>query len=206
MLCAVPCLTHAYQRRARKSVASLLAHLASKWAGAAAQLQLPPDAALRFFPMLIDSPSEHAGWGLEAGALMVASLMLNSAVEITAPGVFRLKYGWTVPPTPPPMPPPPQPPAVPEAPPAARAMPRVHAPPPPPVWPSAPSAPVATPCSLLSMLMEPTQPPLHQRPSHASAGATATPITPAVPDGAAQQGRQQEPPAVVAAAARACSP
>jgi hypothetical protein len=183
----------------------LLTHLASKWAGAAAQLQLPPHAALRFFPMLIDSPSEHAGWGLEAGALMVASLMLNTAVEVTAPGAFRLKYGWAVPPPQPSMPPPPPPPpAVLEAPPAACVVPPVHAPPPPPMWPPAPSAPVATPGGLLSMLMEPTQPPLPQRPSHASAGATSTPITPAVPDGSAPHSRQQEPPAVMVEATRAC--
>ena len=204
-------LTHrprarAAKHRSRKSVASLLSHLAAKWAGAAAQLLLPPDAALRFFPMLIESPEEHAGWGLEAGTLLVASLMQHAAVEVTSPGTFRLKYGWASPPPPPPSPPPPPPPPpAPEAPPAACAPPVAPAAAPPPAWPSAPSAPVATPGGLLSLLMEPTQPAPPQRRAHASAGAAGTPITPVVPDGSAQPGRQQEAPPVALDAARACA-
>lgn len=185
-----------------------MTHLAAKWAGAAEQLQLPPDAALRFFPMLADSPAQHAGWGPEAGGELVASVVRNnpSAVEVTSSGAFRLKYGWTATATPPPPPPPPllPPPAALEAPPAASAPPPpMHAAPPPPAWHAAPSGVAATPGGLLSMLMEPTQPPLPQRRAHAAAGASATPITPAIPEASAQQGRQQETPPAGVDAARA---
>jgi len=205
-------------RRAHKTVASLLTHLAVKWAGAAEQLQLPPDAALRFFPMLIELPTDHAGWGLEAGSNRVASLMQNNAVVVSAPGEFRLKYGWAVlppqpppPPPPSPPPPPPPPPQQPAAPmevePAARAPPPPQpAPPPPPAWLSAPNAPVVTPGGLLSMLMEPTLPPPAQRPAHAAAAAAGTPITPAFPDGAAPHSRPALPPAADAACAAPLPP
>ena len=124
-------------RRSRKTLAPLLTHLASKWAGAASQLALPRDATLRLFPMEATAASPHAGWGAEAGTRLAAELM--PARSDAPAGVFRLKYGWTAPDVAARMPPQPAAQSLLAAPPASLAPPQ------------------ATPGGLLSLLLENSQ-------------------------------------------------
>ncbi len=185
----------------RKTVASLLTHLASKWAGAPALLHLAPDAPLRLFPLEAAAPALHAGWGAEAGATLAAELMHSDAAARAAelpPGVFQLKYGWT---------------AAPAAPPAtqreqhcARAAPPAYAPPqalaaaaapiaPPPPQQQAPAAAVAAaPGSFLSLMLESAPPPPQQQSLGRAAPAsfTTTPVTPALAYGAAAPPAQRQ--------------
>jgi hypothetical protein len=172
----------------RKTVASLLAHLGSKWAGAVARLALPPDAVLRLYPLEATAAAPHAGWGSESGLLLAAQLMQPHAAaaddDEDAPphGVFRLKYGWTAAAASPAATPQPYAPpaAAPHA--APHAAPRaVHAAPP-------PAAVAVTPGGLLSLLLDST-PMLHASGGRGAPGAAATPVTPAPCDsaGAPQQ-------------------
>lgn len=101
MIALEPLTRVVFCHSARKSLASLLGHLASKWAGAPARMSLPATATLRLFPLAAATATPDAGWGSEAGALLASELLRSqppAAGTELPPGVFQLKYGWTVPP------------------------------------------------------------------------------------------------------------
>jgi hypothetical protein len=199
----------------RKTVASLLAHLASKWSGAPALLHLSSDAQLRLFPLEASAPASHAGWGTEAGATLAAELMHSDSAARAAelpPGVFRLKYGWTAAPAAQPLQALEQP-RMRRAPPAyvpPAVLPAATAPAAPPPAPRSAAA-ASTPGGFLSLLLEPA-PPQQSLGRTAPASFTTTPVTPALAYSAAAPAMQRQlmhvgdncSRALLAAAAHSC--